>query len=403
VVQVGTLTLAGGGTRITVDSTSVLEVGTAGNAQAGGITVDAGHTLSGYGSLTTTVIYNAGTVITSGGTLAVLQAGGSGTYDIGVGATLSVLTQTGAPTLPTFDFTGSNATLMLSLIGSGPYSFGSVQGFVAGETIQFAANLAPQPTSVTYTSTGIGTGTLVLSDSVGQEVNLTLLGSYQQSDFSLVQTSTNIVSLTIACFASGTRILTEAGEVPVETLKVGDRVVTVSGAAAPVQWIGHRHVDCRSHARPDAVQPVRIRRDAFGADMPARDLILSPDHAVYAEGVLIPVKYLIDGEHVVREDRDRVTYWHLELLQHDVVLAEGLPAESYLDTGDRASFADGGGSVALHPAWGSEMRDTSLVMEALGYAPLRVTGPEVDRVRARLAVHRSASLHLPLGPYTSQR
>jgi acetyl/propionyl-CoA carboxylase alpha subunit len=82
-----------------------------------------------------------------------------------------------------------------------------------------------------------------------------------------------------------------------------------------------------------------------------------------------------------------VTYFHIELSRHAVILAENLPAESYLDTGDRASFANGGGAIALHPSFGAERGDVTLMMEALGYAPLRVTGAEVERIRADLRLN----------------
>jgi hypothetical protein len=120
-----------------------------------------------------------------------------------------------------------------------------------------------------------------------------------------------------------------------------------------------------------------------------RPLWLSPDHAVYAEGVLIPIKHLINGASIRQDKVAQVTYLHIELAQHDVVLAEGLPAETYLDSGDRQSFA--GSVTSLHPAWGSEHSDVSLVFDSLGYAPLRVTGPEVERVRAGLAARASES------------
>lgn len=192
-------------------------------------------------------------------------------------------------------------------------------------------------------------------------------------------------SVVIACFAEGTGIAAERGRIPVETLAVGDRVSTVQGKLAPIRWIGHRTVDCARHPTPEAVRPVRISAHAFGLGLPERDLFLSPDHAIYAEGVLVPVKHLINGHTVAQQRVESVTYFHLELDHHAVMLAEGLPAESYLDTGDRASFANGAGAVALHPAWGSAARDIALIFEAQGYAPLRVTGPEVARLRARLA------------------
>jgi hypothetical protein len=142
--------------------------------------------------------------------------------------------------------------------------------------------------------------------------------------------------------------------------------------------MGRRRVDCRSHPRPEEVWPVRIRRGAFAPDTPNRDLFLSPDHAVYAEGVLIPIKYLINGDTIRQVRRRTVTYFHLELAPHDVLLAEGLAVESYLDTGDRSSFENGGRVVALFPSF------SSLVWEACGYAPLVVTGPPFDAVRRRI-------------------
>lgn len=199
---------------------------------------------------------------------------------------------------------------------------------------------------------------------------------------------------TFACFAAKTLIATPHGEVAVERLREGDLVSTLHGRAAPIRWIGHRQVDCRHHANPAAVRPVRIVAHAFGRNRPARDLLLSPDHAVFADGVLIPVKYLINGTTIVQTHVHTMTYFHIELDRHDVVLAEGLPTESYLDTGDRSSFANSGDAIALHPVWGAR-REVALVLDALGFAPLRVAGPEVDRLRRKLAAraspHRAAT------------
>jgi hypothetical protein len=196
--------------------------------------------------------------------------------------------------------------------------------------------------------------------------------------------------LTPPCFAAGTAIETEHGARPVESLAAGDVVRTISGALRRIRWVGRRTVDCARHPTPAAVRPVRIAAHAFGPGLPARTLDLSPDHAVYAEGVLVPVKHLINGTTIRQRRVNQVTYHHIELDSHDVILAEGLPAETYLDTGDRASFANAEGAVALHPAWGSEARDISLIMDALGAAPLRVTGPEVEKLRAQLAARSLA-------------
>lgn len=193
------------------------------------------------------------------------------------------------------------------------------------------------------------------------------------------------VALEPACFARGTRLRGLEGDVAIEALRVGDRLLTVDGEALPIRWIGYRDVDCARHPAPEKVWPVRIAAGAFGPGLPAADLFLSPDHAVFAEGVLIPVKHLVNGGSVRQCPQPRVTYFHVELARHAVVLAEGMPAETYLDTGDRRNFDGGEGALALHPVWGAEARDSTMIMEALGAAPLRVAGPEVARVRARLA------------------
>ena len=106
--------------------------------------------------------------------------------------------------------------------------------------------------------------------------------------------------------------------------------------------------------------------------------MLSPDHAVYVDCVLIPIRLLANGRTVRQVPVDRVTYHHVELDRHDILLAEGLPVESYLDTGDRARFANGGGVVALYPDF------TARTWEMQGCAPLVQTGRVLEKVRRRM-------------------
>jgi hypothetical protein len=165
--------------------------------------------------------------------------------------------------------------------------------------------------------------------------------------------------------------------VKVEDLKEGNLVHTVIGGhPAPIVWIGRRAVNCAQHPKPHTVWPVRVKAHAFGPGLPERDLVLSPDHAVYVNDVLIPVKQLENGSSIAQVPVDRVTYYHVELPRHDVILAEGMPAESYLDVGDRSNFENGGGPVALFPNF------TALKWEAEGCAELVITGPELDAARA---------------------
>ena len=145
-------------------------------------------------------------------------------------------------------------------------------------------------------------------------------------------------AFTPACFASGTRIATAEGEVAVEALREDQHVVTAQGQTVPIVWLGHRTTHWRNHSRPQEARPVRIAAGAFGTGQPARDLVLSPDHAVFTDGVLIPARHLVNGSTVAQQDIDEITYWHVELPTHGVVLAEGLACESYLDTGNRSAF-----------------------------------------------------------------
>lgn len=188
----------------------------------------------------------------------------------------------------------------------------------------------------------------------------------------------------IACFAEGTRIRTPEGERTVESLAAGDLVMTFDGTCKPVQWLGYRALDCGSHPDPASVMPIRVAAHAFGPQQPARDLYLSPDHALFLEGALIPVKYLINGDTIVQVSRPHVTYYHVELGAHDVIFAEGLPAETYLETGQRAAFANGGAVIQAHPRFAPADCDAQLLWAALGYAPLIIAGPEIERVRTQL-------------------
>jgi hypothetical protein len=189
-----------------------------------------------------------------------------------------------------------------------------------------------------------------------------------------------------ACFVEGTRIGTPDGPVAIEHLRIGDLVLTASGDARPVRWLGHRRVETGRHPRPIAVWPVRVRAGAFGEGQPLRDLWLSPDHAIAVDGVLIPVSALINGRTIVREPRDAVTYWHVELDTHDVVVAEGLACESYLDTGNRAAFDNAGATVQL---FASFTRNAASVWEQDACAPLVRRGPILAAVRRRLAARAS--------------
>ena len=190
------------------------------------------------------------------------------------------------------------------------------------------------------------------------------------------------------CYRSGTFILSDHGETPVESLHIGDRVVLAHGGTAAISWLGHRHIDCRRHPKPAEIWPVRVAAEAFGSKQPSRDLWLSPDHAVYVAGVLIPIRYLVNDATIVQEPADEVTYWHVELAAHDVILAEGLPCESYLDTGNRSAFANGGDEVMLHPDFALKVWETQACAELVLNGPKLAVAKRMVLAQAHALGHR---------------
>ena len=187
--------------------------------------------------------------------------------------------------------------------------------------------------------------------------------------------------LGIACFAHGTRVAVPGGERTVERLAVGELVVTASGLVRPIRWIGRRSYAGRFLAANPAVQPIRLRAGCLGAGLPRRDLLVSPEHAMFVDGVLIPAGVLVNGATIVREHRlAEVHYVHIELETHDLVLAEGAATETYLDDDSRGVFHNAA-------EYGARPGET-----AGGFCAPRVTdGYAVEAIRQRLGRNAAAA------------
>lgn len=134
------------------------------------------------------------------------------------------------------------------------------------------------------------------------------------------------------CFARGTRLLTPNGYRPVETFKPGDPVITWGGERRAVRWVGWRTLDLSGY---DKAQPVRFAPHALAPGVPKRPVWLSPLHAVWIGGVLVPACHLVNGATITLGRQAAVTYYHIELDRHEILLADGMAAESFLDNGNR--------------------------------------------------------------------
>ncbi|NPD17215.1 Hint domain-containing protein [Xinfangfangia sp. D13-10-4-6] len=144
------------------------------------------------------------------------------------------------------------------------------------------------------------------------------------------------------CFAAGTLIATATGERAIEDLAAGDQIMTASGEARPIRWIGKRRVSALQLQVAGYLRPVRIAADAFGPGRPAQDLLVSPQHRVvvsshiaermFGQGqVLIAAKHLVGLPGVtIAAEVTEVTYFHLLLDQHQIIASNGLLTESLL-------------------------------------------------------------------------
>lgn len=202
-------------------------------------------------------------------------------------------------------------------------------------------------------------------------------------------TASTGVTVTATCFLPGTLIATPAGEHPIETLKAGDLVtVMIDGSpeTAPIVWAGSGHMDVAEIGCGDEGFPVRIRAGAFGDDLPRRDLLVTPEHCLLVDGGLVPARMLVNGVSIlVDRSIPRYAFFHIELDRHGILLAEGLPAESYLDTGNRQFFDKD------VEATQDDVRTPSVTMAA----PLRTAREQVEPIWRRLR-DRAAGLGLPM-------
>jgi hypothetical protein len=295
-----------------------------------------------------------------------LTAGEITNFDLVMSTNVSIDTTGGVPTLTLSNGAVATYDSGLSAVtaSDGPSSIGQ---------IIFDYTVGPDDGTANLTIASVNLNGAVITDVV----------SGAPADLSAA--TTNFLGASVACFVSGTMLSTGAGEIEVERLAVGDQVLTRFNGMRPVTWIGHRAVDCRAHPRPLDVWPVRVAAGAFGAGLPNRDLRLSPDHSVFVDGVLIPIRHLVNGTTIVREKVGEVVYWHVAVEQHDILLAQRLPCESYLDVGNRDAFANGGLATHSHPHFASQRR------EAWACAPMTVHGPILERVRRELAERAAAA------------
>jgi hypothetical protein len=385
------ITIGSGGT---VSVTDFFSVGPGGLVTfAGGllhssasVTLSDNARLEGYGKLEgeVTLGSSATAIHSSGGTLQITgSVSGSGTLEVGSGSTLRL------DTAPTNNLTvtfgsASSETLFLNNPNIGGASmFTAVTGVGTNDLIDFGGGITIQNVSYTPVSGGSNVTLNVTKGAITGTITLNgvqFTGGANQ--FAITTNNGDAALQAIPCFLRGTGILTDRGEIPVEALAIGDNVVTVSGAERPIVWIGTGRARV-TPAHRGAATPIFIRKGALADNVPHHDLYVTKGHSLFVDGVLIPAEFLVNHRSILWDDRaGQVEFYHIELATHDVLLADGAPAETYRDDGNRYLFGNG------NSAWGQLPKPP--------YAAVLTGGPIVDTVWQRLLDRSGSRPGLPL-------
>jgi hypothetical protein len=304
-----------------------------------------------------------------GGTAFAASLRGSNTYTLSLNGSLEVGSAVSSRTAFTFADNGAN-TLLLDDPGT------SLDARITGFGGNNAIDIGTLRFSSTYTTTFSGT-TLTIEN--GDTPVFTFRDINNPGAFGLHDNGAGGTEL--ICFAAGTRIATPSGEVPVESLAVGGTVVTHCGTPQAITWIGKGTVLAPRDRRNAAIHVI-VRKDALADGVPHCNLHVTKGHSFYLDDVLVPAENLVNHRSIVWDDRAReVTIYHIELASHDVLLANGAPAESYRDDGNRWLFQN------ANTGWHQPPKPP--------YAPVLTGGPVVDAIWRRLSDRSRLQLNLP--------
>jgi hypothetical protein len=360
----GILLFAGGS--VTNRSGGAISGGGGIEGQGGAVTVENAGTIAGSNyavkfaaGSTNRLIADPGAVFTGnvnggGGVLELASAASTGTLSgLGTGITNFSALQFDAGAAWTVS--GNDSASGLGTI--------AITGFADGDTIDLIGFLADSET--------FSNNTLVLTDTGGAQDTLSIQGTFTSGSFQLsADASRNGTDIVVVCFCAGTMIGTPAGEVPVEKLNIGDRVLTAQNGPRLVKWIGNGKV-LATRGRRTAATPVIVRKGALAGNVPKADLRVTKAHSLYIDDVLIPVEFLVNHRTILWDDHaGEVEIYHVELDSHDVLIANGALAESFRDDGNRWLFHN------ARSGWNLPPQEP--------YAPVLTGGPIVDAVWQRL-------------------
>ncbi len=380
ILQIGSFDVASG---VSAGDRRVIDVLYSGVASAGTVTSDGTLNVSNGGVAQEFEVASGGianmfwrgaasnTHVDSGASL-VVSSGGVASHTVISGGIMELTI--GGFADDAITFAGAAGTLQ---IDDTTMPDSTISGFEPGDTFDLAG-VAFDPSG----SADLLSGNVLRVSEGGQHYDLKLDPSQDFSGkfFHLGSASgggTLVTEDDVPCYCAGTRIAIAHGEVRVEELAIGDEVLTRSGALRPIKWIGRRSYSGH-FAHGAHVLPICFKAGCLGPEQPRRDLWVSPNHAMFLEGVLIEARDLINGASIIQAERvERVDYFHLELDTHDIIIAEGAWSESFVDDDSRAIFQNAHAYAALYP--------DGRASPAQYCAPRVAFGPELETARKRLA------------------
>ncbi|KAA8393089.1 hypothetical protein FKW15_12720, partial [Acetobacter sp. DmW_125133] len=275
----------------------------------------------------------SGTEVLQNGGKATIWAGAGGIVDL-EGSTNTGLTLEGVET-------SSATTVTTEVTGFDGASAGNSDGIV------LAGVKAADITSTSYSADG---NYVTLSFNEGGSVTLHI-DDVSQYGYALSSDADGNAVYEV-CFLPGSMIRTPCGDVAVETLQLGDDVLTFADGQSTVRkvtWAGKAHATVRAGLPDDeAGYPVRILKNAIADGVPYKDMLITSEHCLFFEGRFVPVRMLVNGSSIFYDKSiTSYDYYHVETEEHSVIAADGMLTESYLDTGNRRAFRQAGSVMSL--------------------------------------------------------
>ena len=223
------------------------------------------------------------------------------------------------------------------------FELGDVLGTVSGNPLNYLGNMTVPLVAGGSMELMLVQGAASFVDPNVIEVLIVVPTGTSVTDFNFpnpIDYSSRETDSFTACFAAGSIISTPEGPCAVESLRIGDKVCTASGGAVAVKWVGCQTLRKWQHGAQ--MQPVRIRAGALGNGLPHSDLTVTADHGMILDNHVINASALVNGDTIdfvpMAELEDSFTVYHVETEDHDVILANGALAETFVDAATRSHF-----------------------------------------------------------------